>query len=146
MRLHPRTFILENTDSFAALEELVGLFVVERNGVRVDLHAIPLLHNGDGVFDEGKRFQAEEVHLEQPRILHHGIVKLGAPHLTVLGERHRDIISDVAGRDDHPTGVDAGIAHTAFHRPCLIDHIGFEPTGIGQCDQFFGAQVHVVTK
>ena len=46
-------------------KQLVGLRVVERQLVQVDLDAARLLDQLDGVVEQRQRAQAEEVHLEQ---------------------------------------------------------------------------------
>ena len=61
--LHPRRFVLEDANRFAALEEFVGLGVVQRKAVRVEVDAVAVLHVAHGVLDDGEGLQAQEVHL-----------------------------------------------------------------------------------
>ena len=52
--LHPRGFVLEDADGLAALKELVGLRVVEREAVRIEVNAVAVLDVAHRVLDDGQ--------------------------------------------------------------------------------------------
>ena len=62
--LHPGRFVLKDADGVSALKELVGGGIVERNRLNINLNAVALAHELEAVFDQRKRFKAQEVHLE----------------------------------------------------------------------------------
>ena len=112
--LHAGRFVLEDADGVAALEQLVRLGVVQGERVWVEVQAVPKLDVLHGILDDREGFQPQEIHLQQPGILGHRVVELGARHGAVLGRGHRHEVGDVVGRDDDATGVDAGVPHAAF--------------------------------
>ena len=65
--LHPGAFILKDGHRFAALEKLVGLGVIQRHLVHIELQAMVLLDEPHGILDNGQGLQPEEVHLQQAR-------------------------------------------------------------------------------
>ena len=76
--------------------------------------AAPTLDILHGVLDDGKRFQAQEIHLEQSRLFRHRVVKLRTRHVAVFGGRNGHEVGDVVRRDDHAACVDPRVAHAAF--------------------------------
>ena len=63
---HAAALELEDAERLSVLENLVGLGIVERNGVDVELDAGGPLDLGDRVEDQRQRAQPQEVHLEEP--------------------------------------------------------------------------------
>ena len=112
--LHAGRFVLEDADGVAALEQLVRLGVVQWERIWVEVQSVPELDVLHGVLDDREGFQPQEIHLQQPGVLGHRVVELGARHGAVLGRGHRNEIGDVVGRDDDATGVDAGVPHAAL--------------------------------
>ena len=124
--LHPRGFVLEDADGLAALEELVGLRVVEREAVRVEVDAVAVLDIAYCVLDDGQGLQAQEVHLEEAGVFGDGVVKLRARHVAVLSDCHRHVVGDVGRRNDDATGVDAGVAEAAFEDAGGLQRLAFK--------------------
>ena len=124
--LHPRGFVLEDADGLAALEELVGLSVVEREAVRVEIDTVAVLDIAHRVLDDGQGFQAQEVHLEEAGVFGNGVVKLRARHVTVLGDCHRHVVGDVSRCNDDAAGVDARVAQAAFKDAGGLQRLAFE--------------------
>ncbi len=113
---HARALELEDAVGLAVAEELVGLGIVERDGVDVDHDVLGPLDLVDGVADERQRAQPEEVHLQQAdaldflhRPLRDDFVLLALVERDELGQRPR--------RDDDAGGVDRGVARHAFEAP-----------------------------
>ena len=86
-RPHRPALELEHADGLAPLQQLVGLGVVERHVVDVELDAPGLRMTSIGVGDDVEVAQAEEVHLEQAQLL-------DAVHL-VLGDDRRLLDGDL---------------------------------------------------
>ena len=78
------------------------------------------------ILDQGQGLQAQEIHLEQAGVLHHRVVKLGAPHGGILGHRDRYQVGDVLGGDDDPASVDPGVAHRPFDHARFVDRVCFQ--------------------
>ena len=128
--LHAHGLVLENAHGFSALEEFVGGGVVQGEGLRVQLNPAAPFDIAHGVLDDGQGLEPQEVHFEQPGILRDGVVELGADHVAVLGRGDGDELGDVVWRDDHPTGVNAGIANRPFDDPGFFEHFGFQSRAV----------------
>ena len=110
---HARALELEDAVGLAVHEELIGLRVVERNRVDVEVDSLGPSDLRQRVLDERQRAEAEEVHLEQAdafdlfhRPLGRDFVAVALIEGGVVGDRSR--------RDDHAGGVDAGVARHAL--------------------------------
>ena len=83
----------------------------------VDFLAGRLLDQLQRVLDDGERFQAEEIHLEQAEFAERLHRVLGDDAAVVVrGER--DVIGQVVVGDDDAGGVDAGLARDALPASC----------------------------
>ncbi len=110
---HARALELEHAVGLAVPEQLVGLLVVERDGVDVEVDAFGALDLAERVADQGQRAQAEEVHLQEAdpldllhRPLRDDFVLLALVERNELGQR--------PGRDDDAGGVHRGVPGHAF--------------------------------
>ena len=112
--LHSCRFILEYADGVTALEQLVGLGVVQRKAVRIEVYAMAKLDILHRVFDDGERLQPQEVHFQQACILGHSVVKLSARHDAVLRGCNGHEVGDVVWGYDHAASVDSRVANAAF--------------------------------
>ena len=117
---------LEDADRVAAGEHLVGLRVVERDRLHVDLVPARALDDLDRVLDHVEVAQAEEVHLQQADLLDrpHRVlgddlvlalglavpVPFAGAGATILGELQRDDLVQRAVGDHHRRGVDRVVA------------------------------------
>ena len=128
--LHADRLVLENADRVPALEQLIRGGVVERERLRVELHATAALDVADRILDDGQRLEPEEVHLEQTGVLRDGVVELRAHHVAVLGRGDRDELGDVVRGDDDPAGVDARVADRALDDAGLLEHLRFEAAAV----------------
>ena len=109
--LHTCTLVLENTDSFTALEKLIGLGIVQWEAIWVQFYPVTLLHQSARFLNNGQRTKSQEIHLEQTGILYHRVVKLRTPHLAILGTRYWDELSDITRGNNHTTSVNPRISH-----------------------------------
>ena len=81
----PAALELEDALGLAALEELEGLGVVERQPVQVAGGVrVAFLDDPHGRFQRGEVPQAEEVHLQEPGLLDVAHVPLGADDLFLV--------------------------------------------------------------
>ena len=113
---HARALELEDAVGLAVAEELVGLRVVERDGVDVDVDALGPLDLVERIADERQRAQPEEVHLQEADaldLLHRPLRDDFV--LLALVERHE--LGQRPGRDDDAGGVDRGVAGHALEPP-----------------------------
>ena len=113
--LHARRLELEHAGGLAALQELVGELVVEWQRPRSSFWP----SRSGRAFDEphrdvehGERLQAEEVELDQPRLLGVVLVVLGDDLAFVQEARH--VIPERTLADDDAGGVLAGVAREPF--------------------------------
>ena len=124
--LHPRGFVLEDANGLAALEELVGLRVVEREAVRVEVEAVAVLDVAHRVLDDGQSLQAQEVHFEETGVFGNGVVKLRASHVAVLSDCDRHVVGNVGRSDDDAAGVDARVAQAPFEDAGGLEGLAFK--------------------
>ena len=59
---HPAGFQLEHAERFRPVQEVVGLFVVERQGVNWHFYALGALHHFTGIPDDGQRLEPKKIH------------------------------------------------------------------------------------
>ena len=153
--LHTRRFELERTDGAPVAIELVSIQVV--NGYIVDVE-INILTSSDvlqRLFDDGKGFQTEKVHLYQSRVLNHRTFVLGHKHLLagflIVRRTDRYPVGNVITADNGTTGMYTGIAHIAFQHLCIFDGITQNRVGRNLCiSKFYHfvdsiGQVHFLT-
>ena len=133
--LHPGRFVLKDADGVSALKELVGGGVVERNRLNINVNSVALANQLNAVFDQRKRFQAQEVHLEKARRLDDRVVKLRRPHRAVLGRGHRNQLANVTRCDNDPAGVNARVAQRALEHLGLLERRRFEVVALGHLAQ-----------
>ena len=102
--------------AFALLQQGVGLRVVGRQVLEVDLQAARLFDSLDAVVEQGQRAQPQEVHLEQADLFEIAHDPLGgdgrfAAPAAFLALAHRpvdrDVIGDRAVGDHHARRVNA---------------------------------------
>ena len=119
---HARALELEDAVGLAVDEQLIGLRVVERDGVDVEVDAFGALDLGERVADERQRAQAEEVHLQEADAIDLLHRPLGRDFVAVALEERR-VVGDRPGRDDHAGGVDAGIARHALEPLAHLEQV-----------------------
>jgi hypothetical protein len=126
---HPGPFHLKHAEHVPAAEHLVGLGVVERNTVDVQIDCVPSLDKLAGARHHGQGRQAEKVNLEQSQPFQDLHLELSDPaHRVVLRSDFRravegDVFRDRAIGDDDPGGVRAGVAGYAFQLAGGIDEL-----------------------
>ncbi len=118
----PRRFELEDALGLAALEELEGLGVVEREAFQVDRGlGVPLVDEPDGGVEGGEVAEAEEVHLEEAGLLDVAHLPLGGDDLlglVLVGQLlQRDEVVERAVGDHHARGVGADVPVHPFEPP-----------------------------
>ncbi len=125
-RAHPRALQLEDPGGVRVAEHGVSGLIVQREVIDVDLLA-PLPQDPRGVLDHRKVPQAEEVHLQQAKLLHpvHVELRHDAPRLVarVLGELQRQVLDQGAVPDHDPGGVDRVLAPEPLERPGGLDDL-----------------------
>ena len=126
---HPRRLELEDADRVAALQQLVGLLVVERDRLDVDV-AVRRTQQLDGLLDHVEVAEAEEVHLQQPErldVAHRQLCddfRVGALLLD------RDDLGQRAVGDDDARGVDRVGADEALERLRQVDDLADDRIGV----------------
>ena len=80
-------------------------------------------HRGDGVADHGERAVAEQVDLDQPRVLGAVLLELDDGHREIgmaverLHRRlDRDVVGERGGHDDHAARMEREVARHAHQR------------------------------
>ncbi len=110
---HAAGFQLEHAGGLAAAQEVEGRRIVERQGRELEPGAA-LVDQALGQDQEGERGQAEEVELDQARLLDVLHVELGDRHVgaRVAVQRHQLVERPVADHD--AGGVGGGVARQAL--------------------------------
>ena len=110
---HAAALELEDAVGLPVLEDLIGLRIVERDVVDVEIDAGGPLDLRDRVEDQRQRAQPEEVHLQEADALDLLHRPLGDDFVArPLVERR--VLGDRLRRDDDAGGVDRGVAGHAF--------------------------------
>ena len=116
--LHSRRLKLEGADGIARGIQGVGLRVIDRDMVDVDVDASGLLDILQGILDERQSFESQKVHLDEAHILDDLTFVLGDHDIfigfLVFDRSHGGHIGEVRGADDDPTGVDTDLTVCAF--------------------------------
>ncbi|MCY1493744.1 hypothetical protein D9M68_275870 [compost metagenome] len=110
---HAGAFHLEHANRFAARQHLIGLRVIERDARQINFDAA-LLHEIDGDLQNGQGLQAEEVELDEARLLHPFHVELGDRHVGARIAIHRHELRQRTVTDHDTGGVGRGVAIEAF--------------------------------
>ncbi len=118
---HAARFQLEDADRLGAAEQLEGRLVVERQLRQPQGRAL-LVHEALGELQHGQRGQAQEVELDQPRLLDVLHVELGDRHVgaRVAVQRHQLVERPVADHD--AGGMGRGVARQALELLGDVDH------------------------
>ena len=124
--LHTRTFKLESTIGISGLVELVGLFIVQRQLIYIDLYVVVSLYEGQGILNDGQGLQPQEVHLDNPGILYHITLILGNERVYILGHEYRQQVGKIAGGNDDTRGMYTRIAHRAFQLGRIAEDIAVQ--------------------
>ena len=119
---HTPGFQLKHADRPSGIEEIVGLLVVEGQFVDIDFDVFGLLDHFAGVSNDGQRFEAEKIHLEQTQITYgvHGVLGDDGAVGVRLEWKH---IDQRLGADDHGGSVDGGIARDILQHKGSIDQL-----------------------
>ena len=126
--LHPGTFKLKHTAGQSRGKEIVGLLIVEREGVHVQIEALVLFEHLQGVVDDRQRGQGQEVHLQEPDSFHVGH-RIHGRDFVFVRLVQRDEIRDRLRRNHDARGVRRGVAREAFQALGHVDQ--FPHAGIG---------------
>ena len=133
--LHAWRFKLEGANGVAIAIELVGGGVFDADFVDIDLNAERLADVGDGLADDGERLEAEEVHLDETRLLNHLALVLGAveflARLLVVGSRYGHPVRNVVAADDETAGVDTRIADVALEHLGIAERVAHHGVAAG---------------
>ena len=125
--LHPSGFELEGPDGLPLGVELVGLGIINRDLVNVDLDAAALLDVQQGFLDDREGLEPEEVHLDQARRLDDRAFVLRHEHaLTrgfVLGGTQGDDVADIHLPDDDTAGMYACTADIPLEHLRILQRI-----------------------
>ena len=125
---HARGFQLKHAGCFSALQEFVGFFVVERERFDIDVDAVQLFDNAQGVLDDGEVFESQEVHFKQSDFFHvtgfggRRILRTNAVFVLVSGHAlHGRIFHDRIFGDHDPAGMHRSVATGAFEFFGIVD-------------------------
>ena len=106
---HPAAFKLEDARRQALAEELIGLGVVERPGVRVHFLAARLFNELQAVVNHCEGPQAQEVHLQEANLLQVFHRILGCDFVSAAFVKRNHFLEGCRG-NDHARGVRGGVA------------------------------------
>ena len=119
---HARALELEDAEGGAVPEHLVGLRVVERHGVDVEVDPFGPLDLVERVADQRERAQPQEVHLQEADALDLLHVPLGRDFVArALVERR--VVGDRARRDHDAGRVHRGVARHPLETPADVDDL-----------------------
>jgi hypothetical protein len=119
---HTRTLELEDAERGAFLEHLVGLRIVERNVVDVEVDALSPFDFLQRIVDQRERAQPEEVHLQEADPLDLLHVPLGDDFVARPFIEGR-VVGDRPGCDDDARGVDRGVTRHPFETLADLDDL-----------------------
>ena len=131
---HAAGFELEHAHRLAAVEDLEGPVVVERDLLDFEIR-LALADVADGFLDDGEVFQPEEVHLQQAHLGDRAHVILG-DHLALVATGQRDVFVERAVADDDAGGVDADVAVDAFQLERVVPQLAIGGGGFDKFAQF----------
>src|SRR3989344_552613 len=106
---HAARFELEHAGRVARAQKPERFLVVERQFGYLDVLAVQVFDQPDGLLDDGQGLEAQEVYLQKAHVLHGMHLELGDDRVPVLGrglERH--VIGERILRDDRAAGVHRG--------------------------------------
>ena len=115
--LHTSRLELESASSSTLAIEFVGLWVIDRDFLDINVDAMVQFDICQCFLDNREVFQSQEVHLDQTRALDDTTLILGdddALTIAVVCCAHRHPISNVVTTDDNTTSVYTRAAYTAF--------------------------------
>ena len=117
---HAPGFQLEHAEGLGVVEQVVGLGVVEREVVEIELHPGGLVDHLGRVADDRQGLETQEVHLQQAEVADRAHGVLGDdPALVVLLERQQ--VHQRLGPDDHAGRVHAHAAGLVFQQQSRVD-------------------------
>ena len=94
---HAAGFQLEHGDRLAAVQQVEGGLVIERDGVEMLKSGRVLVDQLHGVVDDGERLQAEEVHLQHAQFGQRTHGELGDDFVRVA-PREREVVGEILRR------------------------------------------------
>ena len=130
--LHARGLVLENSNRFAPLKQLVCFFVVQWESIRIQVQSMAVLDVAHCIFDDGQRLEPQEVHFEQSSVFCNRVVELCARHVAVFGDSHGDVVGNVRRRDDDATRMNACVAQTPLEDLSRSQGLSFQTRLFGQ--------------
>jgi len=113
---HPARFQLEDRRGLRALQQLVRGLVVERHGLQVEGAVAQLVHVAHRPVEDRERGEAEEVELDEARLLDVVLVELAHHRRRAFGAIERREVREPPGRDEHAARVHAHVAREALQR------------------------------
>jgi len=132
-RLH-----LEDAVGVAAGDELVDRRIVDGDlvGGEVGAVGVVLAHPLERLVDHGEGLQAQEVELDEPRLLGVVLGELGDEHVALLVLVDRDVLPERLVGDDHAGGVQAGLPVEPLERHGDVEdvaggHLALGAVGLG---------------
>ena len=128
--LHTGRFKLEGTNGTSLTVELIGLRVIDGDGININHLSRVKSHILHGLLDDGERLQPQEVHLDKSRVFNHTAFILGDEHfftrLLIVCRTHRYPVSDVITADDGATGMDSCTTHVTLQHLGVLHRIAYQ--------------------
>ena len=126
--LHTCRLELERTDGATLLIQLVCLWVVDGDSVKVHIDASCSLDVCAGLLKLRQGFQSKEVHLDQTSRLDNvsvvlRAVGLGALEVGVISRRHRYVVRYRVATDDESACVDTRSANRSLKHLGIFDGV-----------------------
>ena len=125
--LHAGTFELEGADGGAARVEVVGIPVVERYVVDIEVYAAVFFDVRHRLADYGEGFQTQKVHFNQTGRLDDAAFVLGDKDFVAVfvgGGAHGHPVGDVVAAYYHAAGMDTGVPYRALEALGIVHDFG----------------------
>ena len=115
---------LEDAERVATREHVVGVLVIEGDGVEVDLLAPVLLDDLETVIHDAEVAQAQEVHLHEPHLLELGVGEPGDDHAVLVAAVHRHEVEQWCTGQDECARVHTGATDQSLQATGGLDDLG----------------------
>ena len=125
--LHTCRFKLEGSDSPPFTVQAVSRRVVNRYFIDIQYDSLTLTNVLNGLLNNGQGLQAQEVHLNQPRIFNYRTFVLGNQHFfpgfLVVCRTHRYPVGNIITTDNRTAGMYTCVSHVTFQHLGIFDGI-----------------------
>ena len=125
--LHTCRFKLEGSDSPPFTVQAVSRRVVNRYFIDIQYDSLTLTNVLNGLLNNGQGLQAQEVHLNQPRIFNYRTFVLGNQHFfsgfLIVCRTHRYPVGNIITTDNRTAGMYTRVSHVTFQHLGVFNSI-----------------------